>query len=169
MISRNWLSPARRICSNSAGRATSLEAGREQVLRCLASGEPRRKWDELIVAQGGDLDAFQRKLAAGPSAPVIRELKAERSGCITRCDARIVGEVIRDLGGGRLTKDTVIQPDVGVDQLAKPGELRRAGELLCRIHASTASDADRAAASLVAAFEQADEPPSLKPLIRDVV
>ncbi len=151
------------------GRVATLDAGRELAVRCLASGEPRRKWDALVVAQGGDLDAFQRKLAAGPAAPVVRELKAHCSGYVTRCDARVIGEVIRDLGGGRLTKDTVIQPDVGVDQLAKSGEQRRAGEILCRIHASTPSDADMAATRLAAAFDQTDEPPSLKPLIRDVV
>lgn len=151
------------------GRVATLAAGRELALRCLTSGEPRRKWDELIVAQGGDLDGFQRKLASGPGARVVRELKAPRSGHVTRCDARIIGEVIRDLGGGRLTKDTVIQPEVGVDQLAKPGERRRAGELLCRIHASTADAADRAARRLAAAFGQGEEPPLLRPLIRDVV
>jgi len=151
------------------GRAPTVGAAREQAASCLASGAPRRKWDELIVTQGGDLAAFQRKLAAEPAVPVIRELKAFCSGYVTRCDARVIGEVVRDLGGGRLTKDTVIQPDVGVDQLAKPGKVRRAGEVLCRVHAATEGDAEMAATRLAAAFALADEPPLLEPLIRDVV
>lgn len=150
-------------------RAPSLESATAQATECLASCAPRRKWDQLVAAQSGDVDAVRRKLAAGPSASVIRELKAERSGCIARCDARIIGEVIRDLGGGRLTKESVIQPDVGVDELAKPGEFRKAGEVLCRIHASTASDAEMAATRLASAFVLADEPSSSEPLIRDVV
>jgi pyrimidine-nucleoside phosphorylase len=150
-------------------RAPSPASAAAQAKECLASGAPLRKWDELVAAQGGDVDAVRRKMSAGPSAPVIRELKAERSGCITRCDARIIGELIRDLGGGRLTKESVIQPDVGVDQLAKPGEIRKAGEVLCRIHASTASDAEMAATRLASAFTIAEEPPPLEPLIRDVV
>ncbi len=151
------------------GRAASLDAAREQAVRCLASGQPRRKWDELLVAQGGDLDAFRRKLASGPAAPIIRELKADRSGCVVRCDARIIGEVIRDLGGGRVTKETVIQPDVGIDELAKPGEPRQAGAVLCRIHASTAAAADAAAVRLTEAFAMADEPPAAHLLIHEVI
>jgi len=151
------------------GRAESPAAAHEQAAHCLASGEPRRKWDELIVAQGGDLNAFQRKLAAGPTASIVRELKADRTGHVTWCDAKIIGEVIRDLGGGRLTKDTVIQPEVGVDEMAKPGEFRKAGEVLCRIHASTASSADAAAIRLKEAFALADEPPAAQPLIHEVI
>ena len=53
---------------------------------------------------------------------MVVELKAEKSGFVSRCDARIIGEVIRDLGGGRLTKESGINYDVGIDRLAKPGE-----------------------------------------------
>lgn len=151
------------------GRAATLDAAREQAAQCLSSGAPRRKWDELVAAQGGDLDAFHRKLAASPTAPVIRELKAKRSGWVTRCDARVIGETVRDLGGGRLTKETVIQPDVGVDQLAKPGDQRRSGDILCRIHASSDRSADEAAAHLDAAFILADDAPPSEPLIHEVI
>jgi len=151
------------------GRADSLVVAREQAAKCLDSGQPRRKWDELVVAQGGALDAFQRKLVAGPTAQIVRELKAERTGYVARCDARIIGEVIRDLGGGRLTKETVIQPDVGIDELAKPGESRKAGEVLCRIHASTEASADAAAVRLKEAFAMTDEPSAAQPLIHEVI
>jgi hypothetical protein len=43
---------------------------------CLASGEPRKKWDEMLSAQGTNLDAFNRKLALDHTAPAILELKA---------------------------------------------------------------------------------------------
>jgi pyrimidine-nucleoside phosphorylase len=154
---------------HQTGRADSLVVAREQAAHCLDSGQPRRKWDELIVAQGGDLDAFQRKLAAGPTAPMARELKADRTGYIARCDAKIIGEVIRDLGGGRLRKETVIQPDVGIDELAKPGEFRKAGEVLCRIHASTAASAEAASLRLKEAIAIADEPSAAQPIIHEVI
>ena len=142
------------------GRATSLDAARTQVVACLASGEPRRKWDQLVAAQGGDVDAMHRKLAAAPAARVVRELKSVRSGYVIRCDARIIGEVIRDLGGGRLTKDSVIHPDVGIDELAKPGEARNAGEVLCRIHAADEASAGAALSRIAGAFALADAPPA---------
>ncbi len=76
----------------------------------------------MIVAQGADLKAFNRKLALDSTAKVVAEVKSETAGYVSKCDARIIGEVIRDLGGGRLTKESVINDDVGVDQIAKPGE-----------------------------------------------
>ena len=152
-----------------SNRTADLDSARAQALACLASGEPRRKWDELLAAQGADLGAFQRKLALDHTAPVVRELKAARSGFVSRCDARLIGEVVRDLGGGRLTKDTVINPDVGVDALAKPGERREAGSTLCRVHAASEAAAAEALARLTNAFELSHEPPPPQSLIQEVI
>ncbi len=151
------------------GRAPNLAAAHTQAEAALASGEPRRKWDQMLAAQGVDLAAFTRKLAHDTTAPTVLELRAPASGFVTRCNARLIGEVIRDLGGGRLTKDTVIHPDVGLDQLAKPGDELRPGDLLCRIHAVTASQAEAARHRLTAAFTLAAAPPLLIPLIAEVL
>jgi pyrimidine-nucleoside phosphorylase len=151
------------------GRSSDLPRAREEALACLASGRPRRKWDELLAAQGADLDAFHHSLALDVTAPVVREFKAARSGCVNRCDARVIGEVIRDLGGGRLTKESVIDPEVGIDRLAKPGDSVTPNALLCRIHAPTESAAAQAEAGLAAAFTLADEPPVPTALIGQVL
>ena len=111
-------------------KAPSIEAARQEAKSCLASGEPRRKWDEMLLAQGADLAALERKLALDHTAPLVVELKASRSGFVARCDARILGEVIRDLGGGRLTKTSVVNHNVGVDQIKKLGEPVQAGTVL---------------------------------------
>jgi len=151
------------------GRSGDLAAARATALECLNSGKPRRKWDELLADQGADLEGFRSKLAAGVRAPVTRELKATRPGVVSLCNARIIGEVVRDLGGGHLTKDTIINPDVGLDQIAKPGEKRSAGEVLCRIHAATEADASDAATRLAGAFELAEDSPVVPPLIFEVI
>jgi len=143
-----------------ANRARNLSEARAAAAACLASGAPRRKWDELITAQGADLSAFRGRLALDHTATVVSELTAPRGGFVSRCDARIIGEVVRDLGGGRLTRETVINPAVGVDRLAKPGDQINSGEMLCRIHAATASDANAARARLVSAFELGDSRPA---------
>jgi pyrimidine-nucleoside phosphorylase len=150
-------------------RAADLESGRAHAHACLASGEPRRKWDELLAAQGADLAAFQRKLALDHAARVVREFKAAHSGYVSLCDARVIGEVVRNLGGGRLTKDTVINPDVGVDSLTKLGERREAGSMLCRVHAASEAAAAEAVARLANAFELSTGPPPTEALIFEVI
>ncbi len=135
------------------GKAKSLAVARTQAESCLASGAPRKKWDEMLVAQGADLDAFNKKLARDHTAPVVLEIKADRSGLVSKCDARLVGEVIRDLGGGRLMKESAINYDVGVDRIAKPGERVEKSTTLCRVHAADRAQATAAGVRLKAAFK----------------
>jgi pyrimidine-nucleoside phosphorylase len=147
------------------GKARSLRAGQREVEECLNSGSPRKKWDQMIDAQGADLEAFKRKLQLEHTAPVIAEVKSPKAGFISRCDARIIGEVIRDLGGGRLAKDSVINYDVGVDRLAKPGEKVAAGSVLGRIHAADTAKAGKAVARLQTAFSVQGRQLRQKPLV----
>ena len=134
-------------------KARSRGAAMKLAEDCLRSGAPRRKWDEMLAAQGADLKAFNRKLTRDHTAAVVTDLPAHQSGFVSRCDARIIAEVIRDLGGGRLTKESVINFDVGIDQLAKPGEAIQSGATLCRIHAIDAKQAATARARLKSAFQ----------------
>ena len=151
------------------GKAMTIEAGLKQAGDCLASGKPREKWNEMLAAQGADLAAFNRKLALDHTAPVVVELKAPASGFISRCDARILGEVVRDLGGGRFTKESGINYDVGVDALAKPGEAIRDGEVLTRIHATDRAQAEVACTRLKAAFDISTQLTMPQPLIAEII
>jgi len=151
------------------GKAESAEAARKEAAGCLASGKPREKWNEMLAAQGADLAAFDRKLALDHTAPVVVELNATASGFVSRCDARIVGEVVRDLGGGRFTKESAINYDVGLDCLAKSGEPIRTGEVLARVHASDRAQAEAACARLKKAFVISTEPITPKPLIAEIL
>lgn len=150
-------------------KAKTLAAARAQAEACLRSGAPRRKWDEMLKAQGADLAAFNRKLKQDSTAPVTVELEASHSGFVTKCDARLIAEVIRDLGGGRLTKEASINFDVGVDRLAKPGEAIQSGAALCRIHAADAKQAGVARKRLEAAFAISTRAPRPMPLMVGIV
>jgi pyrimidine-nucleoside phosphorylase len=147
----------------------SLSAAHKQAEECLASGAPRAKWDEMIHAQGADLRAFNKKLALDHTAPIILELKSSKAGFVSRCDAKTIGETVRDLGGGRLTKESVINHDVGVDQIAKLGEQVEKASTLCRIHAVEKKQADAALIRLNDAFEISARKPKHAALIAEVI
>jgi pyrimidine-nucleoside phosphorylase len=134
-------------------KAKTPAAAKQMARECLESGAPRAKWDEMLVAQGADLKAFNEKLALDHTAPVVLEMKSSKAGFISRCDARIIGEVVRDLGGGRLTKESVINYDVGIDRLMKPGERVDRGSVLARIHAADRKQAAAAVERMKTAFE----------------
>jgi thymidine phosphorylase len=151
------------------GKAKTLDAALKQAADCLDSGSPRKKWNEMLAAQGADLPAFDRKLTLDHTAPVVVELKAPATGFVSRCDARIIGEAVRDLGGGRFTKESDINYEVGVDSLAKPGEAIKAGGALVRVHAADGSQAETACARLKAAFDISAKPPVVNPLIAEII
>lgn len=151
------------------GKVRTLAAARRKTENCLNSGAPRKKWGEMLAAQGADLAAFNEKLALDHTAPVVVELRADRGGFVCKCDARLIGEVIRDLGGGRLTKESVINFDVGVDKLAKPCEEVKADSTLARIHAADRVQAEAARARLKTAFEISARRPRVVPLVQGVI
>jgi pyrimidine-nucleoside phosphorylase len=150
-------------------KAKTLASAKQMARECLESGAPRAKWDEMLVAQGADLQAFNEKLALDHTSPVVIEMKSAKAGFISRCDARIIGEVVRDLGGGRLTKDSVINYDVGIDQLMKPGERVDRGSVLARIHAADRKQAAAAAERMKTAFEISVKRKRAVPLIAEVI
>jgi len=150
-------------------RAKSLAAARTLATECLQSGAPRAKWDEMIVAQGADLKAFNRKLTLDSTAKIVVEVKSLKAGFLAKCDARIIGEVIRDIGGGRLTKESSINYDVGIDRLIKPGERVEKSGVLCRLHAANSAQAKAATARLQAAFEISPRQTKIVPLIQEII
>jgi len=88
---------------------------------------------------------------------------------VSRCDARLIGEVIRDLGGGRMSRDSAINYDVGIELAAKPGENVAANSLLARVHASSPTQAEDAKARLKAAFHISSESPVHQSLIGEII
>jgi pyrimidine-nucleoside phosphorylase len=150
-------------------KSQDLHTARETARECLLSGQPRRKWDQMLEAQGADLDAFGRKLQTGGHAPAVSELRAPRPGIVTRCDGRIIGEVVRDLGGGRLNQDSLLDYIAGVDALAKPGDAVSESSVLARVHACDQARATAALETLKGAFQIADTPPEKLPQIAEVI
>ena len=150
-------------------KARDIRGAFLRVEEVFHSGAPRRKWHEMLVAQGADMAAFDAKLSRNHTAPVIVELKASNSGFIARSDARTIGEVVRDLGGGRMTKEADIDFNVGLDEIVGVGERVSHGATLCRVHATTPDQARDAAARLKAAFEIPPSPVPVTPRVVEVL
>jgi pyrimidine-nucleoside phosphorylase len=137
---------------------------RTRVLQTMADGSAMEAYERWVHAQGGDPDE-----AALPTAPLVRELAAPRSGYVTELGAVRVGQAALHLGAGRQTKDGEIDHAVGVVCLRKRGERVAQGEPLCEIHARTEEAAALAARELEAAYLFADEPPAESSVVLDVL
>jgi pyrimidine-nucleoside phosphorylase len=127
---------------------------RRRVETVLSDGSALDAYDRWVRAQGGDPSED-----ALPTAPVVRAVRAERDGKVTRLGALAIGVAAMRLGAGRATKAAEIDHAVGVVCLRKRGDAVSDGEPLAEIHARDAQSADRVAAEVGAAFELGDEEP----------
>jgi len=140
------------------------EEGRDMAARAIADGSALAAYERWIRAQGGDPDE-----GALPTAPIVKELTADRGGYVAELGAVAVGLAALHLGAGRQTKDDSIDHSVGIVCLSKPGDQVDQGEALAEIHAATQADAEEAARELRAAYILADEAPPRRSVILDVI
>ena len=140
------------------------EEGRDMAARAIADGSALAAYERWIRAQGGDPDE-----GALPTAPIVKELTADRGGYVAELGAVAVGLAALHLGAGRQTKDDSIDHSVGIVCLSKPGDQVAQGEALAEIHAATQADAEEAARELRAAYILADEAPPRRSVILDVI
>lgn len=115
----------------AVGWAKTQEEGQATAEARLRDGSAQEKARLWIEAQGGVFDSSRL-----PLAPVITEVTAESAGWVSRVDARIVGQAVVDLGGGRQRKEDVIDPAVGVEVLVEVGDKVEAGQPGFRVHSS---------------------------------
>ncbi len=116
-----------------AGLAHSDHDARTRLQHARDSGAAVEHFARMVAALGGPVDlvlAFERDL---PSAPIHVDVLAEDDGAIRAIDARRLGELVVDLGGGRRHPDDRIDPAVGLDRIRAVGEAVHAGEPLLRL------------------------------------
>jgi pyrimidine-nucleoside phosphorylase len=118
---------------------------RADLEKIIDDGSARRKFDEIVAAQGGN-PADLPRLGEIHKAPIIREMLAPISGKIDKVDAGLIGQAALQLGAGRAKATDGVDFAVGFDQLVKVGDSIHAGHPVCRIHARTAVDFDMAEA-----------------------
>jgi pyrimidine-nucleoside phosphorylase len=104
-----------------AGAADDLAAARAQVSEVIADGRAFAKFRAFVAAQGGDAQRWWISPERLPAAPVQVAVPAPAGGYVHAIDARAVGLVTVDLGGGRLKKGDPVDPAVGVMLQAKSG------------------------------------------------
>jgi pyrimidine-nucleoside phosphorylase len=112
---------------------------RDQLQRRLRDGSAWKKFVALVYAQDGDATALENILEVH-AAPIIRPVTADKSGVVKKMDAALIGRASVLLGGGRRTKDDVIDFAVGISGIKKIGEKVDKDEPVMFVHARKESD-----------------------------
>lgn len=151
-----------------AGLAGSIEEARAMLEKSIHDGSALKKLNQMVTAQQGDgRDVYDTTRL--PVAPVQLEVPARESGYVRRIEAEQVGLVSMHLGGGRATKESVIDLSVGLVLHKKVGDRVEAGESLATIHAASAGKAAEAAELLRDCYSLSPEPVQRCPFVKDII
>lgn len=151
-----------------AGLAASGDEAQAILKKTIDSGAALKKLAEFVEAQGGDPRAvYDTRLL--PAAPIHIEAAAESSGYVRALHADGVGRACIVLGGGRETKESVIDLSVGVVLHKKIGDYVNQGESLATIHAADADKAEQARKLIDTCYEIGSSDAEQRSFIRGVV
>jgi thymidine phosphorylase len=139
--------------------------GRAAAEKALESGAAAERFAAMVAALGGPADILEAPGRHLASAPVVRAAPPDHAGVITRMDCRAVGLVVTGLGGNRRHEEDVIDPAVGLTEIAPTGAKVGPDRPLAMVHAASEDAADEAIRALHAAITVGDEPPSERPVI----
>ena len=151
-----------------AGLAENDGAAKALLQSHIDDGSALDKLGDLVEGQGGDRRAVY-DISMLPAATVTMEVPCAAEGYVDRIQADSVGLVSMHLGGGRATKDSVIDLSVGVMLHKKVGDRVERGDSLATIHASSPDKAREAAKLLRDCYTISGSPVEKAPFIKGIV
>ena len=148
--------------------AENIEEGAEKVRQVIKNGKALEKFFEFLAAQGvkDDPSVSIEKL---PRADKIVKVCADESGFVGKIDAQEMGICSLILGGGRETKESVIDPAVGLILRKKVGDPVKPGDTLVEIHGNSAAKIKMAEEHFRKHYHITKEMPEKRPMIYDVL
>ncbi len=147
-----------------AGLTATEDDARILVKDHLHNGQALKKFNEFIHAQGGKIEDLSRFV----QAKEIIDFRADSEGYVQRINALDIGLASMRLGGGRETKEDVIDPNVGIVLARKVGDSVRKGQILARVYADKPVT-EEILQSLQAAFVIVPDPVQKPAIIREII
>lgn len=148
------------------GKATDTKDATAKLRAAIASGAGVRVMEKMVAAQGGDA-----KVVADPSllevAKEVIDVHAPRDGFVADIDALALGLTGVAMGAGRTRADQKVDPAVGIELDAKPGDPVKKGQPVARVFVRSRHVAPPFVQRVSAAFTYADAPPPVLPMVID--
>ncbi len=134
----------------------------------LASGQALVKLAQMIKTQGGDPDVVD-DTSILPHAKEQIAVTADSAGYVSEIITREVGSAASLLGAGRMTKEDVIDPAVGIVIRKRLGDYVKKGETLAVFHVNDKKNFEEAVERFKKAYTISRTQPDELPLIYTVI
>ena len=127
------------------------ESAEKELMRVIKDGSALKKLAELVEAQGGNPDAVY-DTGMLKVAENVTNVVAKESGYIKSIQSEQIGKASMILGGGRATKEDVIDLSVGVVLSKKKGDMVEKGETIATIYSNNADKAKEGECTVLDAY-----------------
>ncbi len=151
-----------------AGCAGSPEEAQEKLSKALSDGSALDKFAQFIAAQGGNRDDVYHPENL-PSAKLSKDFTADHDCYVSSIMSEEVGLSSLILGGGRRSKEDVIDLSVGIYLHHKVGDKVSRGEKVATLYGNDEKKLDEAYRRLVNAYGFSDSPVEKNRLIKGIV
>lgn len=151
-----------------AGLAASREEAKGKLLDALYSGAGLNKLRSMIEAFGGDvryIDEPERLVVTSTLMPVY----TDKSGYLYSLDAKKLGMASCVLGAGRLKKEDVIDPAVGILMNKRVGDRVDPNEPFAYLYVNDDTRLNEALGMILEAVTVSDSAPDDLPLVYDLI
>ncbi len=140
-----------------------IENPKEKLKSKIENGSALEKFKEMVVAHGG---AFESKADPSIHTPKYRrKIFAEKDGYISGFNTLELGKVVVQLGGGRVNKDDILDPTVGIIFHKKVGDSVNSGEVILEYFCSNSNKIEKADFLLNTIFTVQPNKPTIPILI----
>lgn len=143
----------------SFGKKIPLETAEKLVTENLHNGKAYEKFKQWVHAQGGNIESFAQ-------ASNSKDIASPSEGYIKKIDALKIGKLARKLGAGRLTKEDIINPKVGIVLKHKVGDYIKNGDILLTLFYE---DKEVSVEDVVECFEIVNKKVEKPKLIIDII
>lgn len=158
-----------------SGVASSKETGMEMIEEAISSGKAFEKLKEFIKAQGGDVEYIEHvdrfKTTQFTSRIYGKDLlnNQMKQGYLCECNNQEIGMSCLLLGGGRQTKESVIDLDVGIVLNKHLGDSLKEDDLVATIYANDEDKMNAALKRFINAYKVSEEKPNDNPIVYEVI
>lgn len=151
-----------------AGAAEDERRAAVMMEECITGGAAKKKMVEFVAAQGGDA-SYVEDTSKFPEAAYQMEVSAPEGGYVQGVNAESIGSACMKLGGGRETKDSVIDLSVGIILKKKTGDFVKEGETLAVVHANDRAKGEDAVAAAKGAYAIGREAASPPVMVKETI
>ena len=110
----------------------NVEKTIEEVRQHLENGKALKKFEEMVLAQGGDLEDLYRPVKVDH----VIDIPAQEDGLIAELPAMEFGLFAMRLGAGRAVKTDALDYETGIVFEKKVGESVKKGEIVAKVYAN---------------------------------